>query len=294
VRTESQPEVVQFLGGEPTIHPRIIDFIRAAQARNIRFAMLNTNGKRIARDERFLEQLNEVRPALYFQFDGFEPETYRIIRGEPDLLPDKLRALDRLAEIGLNVTIVPAIEREVNEHEIGGIVEFAIQHPAIRGVTFQPAFCAGRHMPGDPLRRTTIPDVVRHIETQTSGKFIASNFVPVPCCFPTCNSVTYTFVEDGQVTPLPRILNVNDYLDYIANRIVPDFSHEIRTALEGLWSSSSVAGSEKSLQQLAPAIWLYAGNTVLLGLVSFALIGALFQGVVSSGGGPAAHTRGIT
>jgi tetraether lipid synthase len=251
VRTEGRPEVVQFSGGEPTIHPRIIDFVRAAQARNIRFVMLNTNGKRIARDDRFLKELNEVRPAFYFQFDGFESETYRIIRGEPDLLPEKLRALDRLAEFGLNVTIVPAIERGVNEHEIGRIVEFGIQHPAIRGITFQPAFHAGRHIPGDPLRRMTIPDIVREIEAQTDGKFVASDFVPVPCCFPTCNSVTYAFVEGDQVTPLPRILNVNDYLDYITNRIVPDFSDEIRTALEGLWSSSSVAGSEKSLQQLA-------------------------------------------
>ena len=251
VRTEGQPEVVQFSGGEPSIHPRIIDFVRAAQARNIRFVMLNTNGKRIARDDRFLEDLNEVRPALYFQFDGFEPETYRVIRGEPDLLAEKLRALDRLAKIGLNVTIVPAIERGINEHEVGRIIEFAIEHPAIRGITFQPAFRAGRHLPGDPLRRMTIPDVVREIEAQTSGKFIASDFVPVPCCFPTCNSVTYAFVESGRVTPLPRILDVNDYLDYITNRIVPDFSHEIRTALEGLWSSSSVAGSDKSLQQLA-------------------------------------------
>jgi uncharacterized radical SAM superfamily Fe-S cluster-containing enzyme len=63
--------------------------------------------------------------------------------------------------------------------------------------------------------------------------------------------VTYAFVEGDRVTPLPRILNVSDYLDYITNRIVPDFSHEIRTALEGLWSSSSVAGSDRSLQQLA-------------------------------------------
>jgi uncharacterized radical SAM superfamily Fe-S cluster-containing enzyme len=251
VKTEGQPEVVQFSGGEPTIHPRIIDFIRAAQARDIRFVMLNTNGRRIARDDRFLEDLSKVRPSLYFQFDGFESETYRVIRGEPDLLQEKLRALDRLAQIGLKVTIVPAIERGVNEQEIGRIVEFAIRHPAIRGITFQPAFRAGRHIPGDPLRRMTIPDIVRHIEAQTSGKFIASDFVPVPCCFPTCNSVTYAFVEGDQVRPLPRILNVNDYLDYITNRIVPDFSREIRTALEGLWSSSSVAGSEKSLQQLA-------------------------------------------
>ena len=253
VRTEGQPEVVQFSGGEPTIHPQIIEFIRAAQARDIRFVMLNTNGKRIARDERFLRQLNDVRPAIYFQFDGFESETYRIIRGEPDLLKEKLRALDRLAKIGLNVTIVPAIERGVNEHEIGRIVEFAIEHPGIRGITFQPAFHAGRHLPADPMRRMTVPDIVRQIEAQTGGKFVGSDFVPVPCCFPTCNSVTYAFVEGGKVTPLPRILDVNDYLDYLTNRIVPDFSQEVRTALEGLWSSSSVAGSEKSFQQLATA-----------------------------------------
>ena len=72
VRTEGKPEVIQFSGGEPTIHPQIIEFVRAAKQRNISFVMINTNGKRIARDDRFLEQLNEVRPALYFQFDGFD------------------------------------------------------------------------------------------------------------------------------------------------------------------------------------------------------------------------------
>jgi len=143
VRTEGNPEVVQFSGGEPTIHPQIIDFVRAAKARKIPFVMVNTNGKRIAHDDRFLEQLNEVRPSFYFQFDGFSPETYRILRGEPNILDEKLRALDRLAQIGLSVTLVPAIERGVNEHEVGKIVEFAIQHPAVLGINFQPAFHAG-------------------------------------------------------------------------------------------------------------------------------------------------------
>ncbi len=251
VRTEGNPEVVQFSGGEPTIHPQIIEFVKAAQARNIPFIMINTNGKRIAHDDRFLEQLTEVRPSLYFQFDGFEPETYRILRGDPNVIDEKLRALDRLAQIGLNVTIVPAIERGVNEHEIGRIVEFAIQHPAIRGINFQPAFHAGRHMRHDPMTRITIPDIIKLLEAQSAGKFVASDFVPVPCCFPTCNSVTYAFIEGEKVTPLPRIINVYDYLDYITNRVMPDFSLEVKTALEGLWSSSSVPGSLKSTEQLA-------------------------------------------
>jgi uncharacterized radical SAM superfamily Fe-S cluster-containing enzyme len=59
--------------------------------------MINTNGKRIASDDAFLAELAEIQPAIYFQFDGFLSETYRIIRGEPDILEEKLKALDRLA-----------------------------------------------------------------------------------------------------------------------------------------------------------------------------------------------------
>jgi uncharacterized radical SAM superfamily Fe-S cluster-containing enzyme len=251
VRTEGTPEVLQFSGGEPTIHPQIIDFVRAAKARGIRHVMVNTNGKRIASDDRFLAELKEVWPSIYFQFDGFDSETYRRLRGEPAILDEKLRALDRLAEIGLNVTLVPAIERGVNEHEVGKIIEFAIKHPAVRGINFQPAFHAGRHKQHDPMNRMTIPDIVKLIEAQTAGLFQVSDFIPVPCCFPTCNAVTYAFVDGDKVTPLPRIVNVYDYLDYITNRVLPDFSLEIKGALEGLWSSSSVAGSQKAADQVS-------------------------------------------
>jgi uncharacterized radical SAM superfamily Fe-S cluster-containing enzyme len=41
----------------------------------------------------------------------------------------------------------------VNEHEIGRIVDFAIRHPAVRGINFQPAFHAGRHLRRDPMQR---------------------------------------------------------------------------------------------------------------------------------------------
>jgi uncharacterized radical SAM superfamily Fe-S cluster-containing enzyme len=252
VAAEGNPQVVQFSGGEPSIHPQIIPMMRAAQQRGIPNVMLNTNGKRIATDDRFLAELAEVRPNIYFQFDGFDSETWRTIRGEPDILPTKLRALDRLAEIGCTVILVPAVERGVNEHEIGKIVRFGLDHPAVRGINFQPAFHTGRHTEHDPLSRMTNPDVISLIEEQTEGLFLKSDFVPVPCCFPTCNSVTYAyFGENGAVTPLPRILNVDDYLDYISNRVMPDLGAELRRALEGLWSSSAVLGSEKVAREFA-------------------------------------------
>ncbi len=252
VKTEGNPQVVQFSGGEPSIHPQIVPMMRLAQQRGIPNVMLNTNGKRIARDDRFLSELAEVRPNIYFQFDGFDSNTYRVIRGEPDILPEKLRALDRLAEIGCTVILVPAIERGVNEHEIGKIVRFGLDHPAVKGITFQPAFHAGRHGTHDPMQRMTNPDILRLMETQTEEIFKTSDFVPVPCCFPTCNSVTYAYVdEDRTVTPLPRILNVEDYLDYISNRAMPDLGADLRKTLEGLWSSSAVLGSDKVAREFA-------------------------------------------
>jgi uncharacterized radical SAM superfamily Fe-S cluster-containing enzyme len=250
VETEGHPEVVQFSGGEPSIHPQIIEMIRAAKQRSIKYVMLNTNGKRIAEDDAFLEQLNEVRPSIYFQFDGFDSETYSMLRGEPDILSQKLRALDRLAQIGLGVVLVPAIA-EVNLHEVGKIVSFAIEHPAVRGINFQPAFYSGRHIAHDPLQRLTIPDILKALQEQTDDLLKVSDFVPVPCCFPTCNSVTYVLIDGDTVLPLPRVLNVEDYLDYVTNRAVPDLSEDIKTALEGLWSSSAVPSSSKAAQQFA-------------------------------------------
>ena len=251
VETEGNPEVVQFSGGEPSIYPQIIDMIKAAKKRNIRHVMLNTNGKRIADDDEFLRELAELRPSIYFQFDGFEEETYRALRGEPGILPQKLRALDRLAEIGAHVVLVPAVDRLVNLHEVGAIVEFGLKHPAVRGINFQPAFQSGRHGESDPMQRLTIPDILKALEEQTNSTLMVSDFVPVPCCFPTCNSVTYILNDGDTVVPMTRILNVEDYLDYITNRAVPDISEDIKTALEGLWSSSAVPGSDKAAQQFA-------------------------------------------
>ena len=251
VRTEVTPEVVQFSGGEPTIHPDLIPMLRAAMARDIRHIMINTNGKRIAHDDKFLAELAEIRPAFYFQFDGFDSETYRIIRNEPDILPEKLEALDRLADIGCPVILIPAIERGVNEHEIGKIINFAMEHPAVFGVNFQPAFHAGRYMEHDPRQRLTNPDLIQLVEDQTEGVFQKDDFIPVPCCFPTCNSVTYAYVDGDTVIPLPRVLNVDDYLDYISNRVMMNIAEDIKMALEGLWSSSAIPGSQKSAYNFA-------------------------------------------
>ena len=70
----------------------------------------------------------------------------------------------------------------------------------------------------------------------------------MPCCFPTCQVNSYVFVDGDKVVPLPRMLGIDHYLDYITNRTLPKppNSADVQKALEGLWSASAVPGTEKA------------------------------------------------
>lgn len=266
VESEGDAEVVMFSGGEPTIHKHILDFIDLAQAKPIRNVNLNTNGIRLATDKRFVAALGERNGRggksinVYLQFDGFDERTHLEIRGK-DLRERKRQALDNCAEVGLTVTLVAAVERGLNEHELGDIIEFGLAHPAVRSVSFQPVTHSGRHVEFDPLTRLTNSDVIELIAAQRPDWFGKDDFFPVPCCFPTCRSITYLLTEgtpgaeDFGVVPIPRLLRVEDYLDYVSNRVVPDYA--VREALEKLWSASAFMGTdttEERLRQTAEAL----------------------------------------
>jgi len=262
VASEGAAEVVMFSGGEPTIHKHILGFIDAAQARPIRNVTLNTNGIRLATDKAFAAALGERhgRPGrsvhIYLQFDGLDERTHREIRGR-DLREIKRRALGNCAAAGLTVTLVAAVERGLNEHELGDIAEFGLAHPAVRSVSFQPVTHAGRHRRFDPLTRLTNSDVIELIAAQRPGWFGEEDFFPVPCCFPACRSITYLLTEGipGRpgfgVAPIPRLIQVEDYLDYVSNRVVPDSA--VREALEKLWSASAFMGTVTTGEKLRAA-----------------------------------------
>ena len=90
-------DALMLSGGEPTVHPEIVEIIRAATDRQVTRVVLNTNGIRIARDDRFLAELASLRDRVevYLQFDGFELDTHLYHRGE-DLREVKRLAIERL------------------------------------------------------------------------------------------------------------------------------------------------------------------------------------------------------
>lgn len=248
VGAEDEPESVQISGGEPSIHPQILGILAAAKARGIPLVMLNTNGIRLARDRSFAPALAEIGIHVYLQFDGFEAATQAAIRGR-DLTAIKLRALERCADSGLSVSLTAAVERGINEHEIGAIVRFGVDHPAVTGVFLQPVTHSGRFRTDtDPLDKLTNSDVIDAIAAQIPEWFRADDFVPVPCCSPSCRSATFALYDGSDLVPLPRLVDVEQYLDYVTNRAVPDL--DVREALEGLWSAKAAGGSGPVAERL--------------------------------------------
>ncbi len=254
VENEGYADVVQFSGGEPTIHPQILEILALAKQKRIKALMINTNGVRIARDEDFVRSLCAFKGnfEVYLQFDGFRQSTHEALRGL-DLREVKERAIANLTKYEIPINLTATIKRGVNEDEIGEIVRFGIAQKIVRGITFQPVTNVGRHDDFDPLDRTTTPDVIHAIAEQTNGMFRTSDFVPLPC-HSDCISMTYAYVNGKKVKPLPRYIDIKAYLDAIGNQInfrVDDVKMVIGSALNRLWSASMPLSTINALRDFS-------------------------------------------
>ena len=61
VAVETQPEVLQLSGGEPTVHPEFEAILKYACDQSIDIVMVNTNGIRIAHDPELVELLASLK-----------------------------------------------------------------------------------------------------------------------------------------------------------------------------------------------------------------------------------------
>jgi uncharacterized radical SAM superfamily Fe-S cluster-containing enzyme len=221
VAAEGRPEVLQLSGGEPTIHPEFLEIFKYACSQPIDIVMINTNGVRLARDPSFLEAVAEFRhrAEIYLQFDSFDDNAYRHLRGE-SLVETKLQAIEALGAAGMRTILVCTLQARVNEHEIGAIVRFAQARPWITGASFQPACYVGRTvLPHELESRVTFPDVIRGVAEQCPDVWRESDFSPLPCAHPNAHSLAYAYRAAGSVVPLARFIDVSQHLDLLSGSI---------------------------------------------------------------------------
>jgi uncharacterized radical SAM superfamily Fe-S cluster-containing enzyme len=181
VLKSSGPEIIiQLSGGEPTVRGDLPTIVEMGRALGFPFIQVNTNGLRIAREEKYADSLRQAGAAsVFLQFDGTNDEIYRRLRGEP-LYAEKRLAIEKCAVNDIGVVLVATLVPGINTHNIGAILKLALElAPAVRGVHFQPVGYFGRY-PGSTGNdsRITLPEVMRAIEEQTEGLMRAEDFSP--------------------------------------------------------------------------------------------------------------------
>ena len=216
-REKGKLGVLMISGGEPTVRPDIEELLCRVMDMNITRVMLNTNGRRIARDDKFLSFLkrNRQRFEIYLQFDGLRSSTYQALRGE-DVAEEKRLALDRLNQAGVFTTLVMTVEKGVNEDEVGDVIQHGLGIPRCAGVAIQPMFGSGRSRTFDPMDRATPTGVLKRLNSQTNGVVHASDFIPLPCSHKDCCDITYLIRNGkGEWNSLPKLIGREELKKWI-------------------------------------------------------------------------------
>lgn len=245
VKAEGRAEVCQLSGGEPTLHPQFAAILEAALARPIDYVMVNTNGLRIAKDDDLVELLarHHERVEVYLQWDGEDEATVKRLRGEA-VIETKRRALDRLQQAGVHVTLVATLHGPVVDDFYQKLWDIALGHSNVVGISLQPATYSGRHLlPEDLENRVTYPDVIEGLAKASGGQVATTDFAPLPCAHPNCHQIMLAARDGKELAPLARFGDITRNLDLLAGGI--SFTRErSRQLIDAFMARRSGCGSD--------------------------------------------------
>ncbi len=228
---------IQITGGEPTLHPRIVEIVKMAKEVGFDQIQLNTTGITIANDPELAVKFRHAGVStLYMSFDGVSR------RANPKNHWEIPATLDALRKAGLNAVLVPTVIRGINEHELGDMVNFAINNSdVVRAVNFQPVSLVGR-MPSRQRenQRISIPGAIKLIEEQTHGVIKKDDWFSVPyvgginrfiealtgeykydlSIHFACGAGAYIFIDsDNKIVPLTRFVDAAGLIEHLQRAV---------------------------------------------------------------------------
>jgi tetraether lipid synthase len=216
--------VVQFSGGEPTIHPQFFEILSMAREMGFSHIQAATNGIEFAKAG-FAEAAKAAGlQTLYLQFDGVTDDVYKRTRGQA-LMYQKSKAIENVRRAGMKIVFVPTIVKGINDHQIGNIVRYAIENiDVVSGISFQPVAFTGRINRRElEQKRFTLADLAHSVSEQTGITDTYHDWFPLSAvvpfsrlisamkgdetvtltAHPHCSLGTYMFVDERTKTAIP-------------------------------------------------------------------------------------------
>ena len=245
---ENTVNVINLSGGEPLMHPGLSRFLHIAAAKGVAQVTVSTNGLLFLGSREIRQAFRDTGTIAALQFDGFNPDAHRWLRGE-DLVEAKRVIIELLEAEGIRYSLVATIASGFNDREITGITDFFFRSKAI-SLMFQPVTFTGRAAGFDKSERLTIPDVVKEIEK--CGFVKKGDFNPLPCSHYSCFALAYYFaLGEGRFLSLKEFLGKEEYLDIIANRTLPGLDSRgfssIKNRLYELWSLADSGSTDEQV-----------------------------------------------
>ncbi len=234
-------DLVNVTGGEPTLHPQILDLLHECRRPEIGRVTLNSNGLRLATDLEFCRALADLGVYVILSFDTFRRETALRMHG-CDVVAEKRRALDNLQSFGIGTTLLNVMIRGLNDGEVGEVLALARDYSVVRSVTVQTMTFTGKGGKGfQPRERMPLDGAAKAIETATNGAMRAADFFAHPGAHPLCYSVAYFLKDNGRYRSLTDFVPVNELRSMFGDGYLlqpDDASQDVfRRAIDRLWSS---------------------------------------------------------
>jgi len=265
IEAEGELDLINITGGEPTLHPQIFELLQICQRPEIGRITMNSNGILLAEDESFVERLAELGVYVILSFNTFQSETSHKIHGK-DVVTLKLKALENLAKYDVQTTLLNVMIKDINDSDIGKIIDLALKSDNVRSVTIQNMTYTGQGGGNFyPRAHLTIDEAIARIEEQTNGLIKKSDFVPLPTAHPLCYSVTYLLkLDNGSTIPIIRFVEEDKYLDLLREgyliRPESEFQTYLKEIIDRLWafdkdipeSAEILKTLKKLLQRLYP------------------------------------------
>lgn len=241
VEDYGEVDLLNMTGGDPTLHPRFVEYLDRAHKAGIHRAAICTNGIKLALDESLVEAIARVHGRVALSFDSFEEATDKAMQGAK-LLKIKTKCLDLLEKHDVDTTLIPVMTKGYNDHEIGRIIQMGLERTNVRHIEIHTITYTGQGGASfDRSGRITMHEVLERIEQTTDALLTPKDFVPSPCAHPLCYQIAYLLVDPAGGPPVPflRFMDAKTMYECLGDRLYlepsPRLEQAFLEAIDRLW-----------------------------------------------------------